>query len=128
MDNLKIGVIGTGYVGLITGVGFAKLGFKTMCLDIDQNKIDMINNAIPPIYENGLENLLDTLVNSKNPKFTATSNRELFLKNSNIIFICLPTPNHSDGSINMEYILNELKEIGSLTSNDDDYKIFIIKS
>ncbi len=62
MDKLRVGTVGTGYVGLVTGACFADLGFPTICLDVVKEKVDQINHAIPPIYENGLNALLQDVV------------------------------------------------------------------
>jgi len=123
----QIGFIGTGYVGLVTAACFAKLGQDVLCLEIDNDKIQSINNGISPIYETGLQDLLFEVVKKKR-KLYATNDRKLFFDKCDIFFICLPTPSNSDGSINLKFILDEIKEIAILLSKSDSYKTIIIKS
>jgi len=92
--RFTISVVGTGYVGLITGAGFAKLGHNVICVDIDQEKVDQINNKKPPIYEEGLKELLNELV-PKNLEATTDLNKAIL--NSQITFICVGTPSRKKG-------------------------------
>lgn len=124
---MKIGFIGGGYVGLVSAACFAKLGFDSIILENDQNKIEKIEQAISPIYESQLDALLEiSIIQNKN--LSVTSKRDLFFKSSDVIFICLPTPNKSNGEIDLSFIINELMAIGSLISKSDTYKTIIIKS
>ncbi len=123
----KIGVIGTGYVGLVSGACFADLGIKTTCLDVVEDKVNKINKGIPPIYEKGLDDLLNSVVVDRN-LLQATLDRKKTLDESDIIFICLPTPSDKDGSINLKYVKEEIKELAKLYKNMDSYKTFVIKS
>ena len=119
---MNIGVIGTGYVGLITACGFAKLGHNINCVDIDQKKVDMINNGITPIYEDGLEELLKRVV-GKNLKATTRLNDAV--KDSEIIFITVGTPSNKDGSIDISYVKTAFLEVlSSIRKN----QIIVIKS
>lgn len=123
----KIGIIGTGYVGLVSGACFADIGFEVTCLDVIPDKVEKINKAIPPIFENGLKNLLEKVV-LKEERLHATLNREETIKNSDLIFICLPTPSDEDGSINLRYIKSEAAEIGKELAKHSDYKVVVVKS
>jgi len=117
----KIGIIGTGYVGLTTGVAFASLGYKVICMDKDKEKINNLNRGIIPIYEPGLEDLLNTY--KANIEFTSDLSR--IIQKSEIIFICVGTPSREDGSIDMSYFREAVTEIAKLLN---DYKIIVNKS
>jgi len=117
----KIAVIGTGYVGLTTGVALAYLGHKVLCVDKDKSKIEKLKRGIVPIYEPGLEDVLKK--HKKNIKFT-TNLKEAVLK-SEVIFICVGTPSKKDGSIDMTYFKKAIKEIADSL---DSYKVIVNKS
>jgi len=117
---MKIGIIGLGYVGLITGVGFASLGNKVFGIDVDEKKIEKINKGESPIYEKDLESKLKE--NKEN--FTATTKIEE-LKDCEIIFICVGTPSKEDGSIDLKYIKQAAEDISKIL---DSYKIIVVKS
>ena len=117
---MKIGIIGLGYVGLITGVGFASLGNKVVGIDVDEKKIEKINKGESPIYEKDLESKLKE--NKEN--FTATTKIEE-LKDCEIIFICVGTPSKEDGSIDLKYIKQAAEDISKIL---DSYKIIVVKS
>lgn len=127
MSDLRVGIIGTGYVGLVSGACFADLGFKVSCLDIVPKKVEMINKAIPPIFENGLEELLHKVV-LEEKLLTATLNRREVLENSDLIFFSLATPSGEDGSIDLEIMKDECKAIGEELRTISDYKVFVVKS
>ena len=120
---MKITIIGTGYVGLVTGSCFAYMGNKVTCLDIDQNKIKILNSGDVPIYEPGLKKIISESVKNKYLNFS--SNVKESIQKSDIIFIAVGTPMKDDGSPNLEYIFNAAKDIGN---NINDYKIIITKS
>ncbi|HNT60797.1 MAG TPA: UDP-glucose 6-dehydrogenase, partial [Candidatus Bilamarchaeaceae archaeon] len=98
---MNICVIGTGYVGLITGCGFAKLGHDVVCVDIDRKKVEMINGGEPPIYEKGLEEALAEVVGKR---LRATTDLKTAVKNSEIIFITVGTPSAPDGSVGLSFV------------------------
>ncbi|MFA6531048.1 MAG: UDP-glucose/GDP-mannose dehydrogenase family protein [Candidatus Micrarchaeia archaeon] len=125
---MKICVIGTGYVGLITGCGFAKLGHDVACIDIDKSKVDMINKGIPPIYEAGLAALLSKVA-GKN--LNAATDLQSAVRNSEFVFITVGTPSGKDGSIDLSYVKAAFAEaLNAIGSGNDgrQSKIFVVKS
>src|SRR6187431_249642 len=122
---MKISVIGTGYVGLVTGTCFAETGNSVTCVDIDQEKIKKLQNGKITIYEPGLEQLFER--NTKQQRLTFTTSLEEGIKDARIIFLALPTPPGEDGSADLKYILGVAKDLGGLLKKED-YKIIIDKS
>jgi len=122
---MKIAVIGTGYVGLVTGTCFAETGNKVTCVDINTTIIDKLNNGQITIYEPGLEKLF--LRNQKEGRLTFTTSLEDGIKDAQIIFLALPTPPGEDGSADLKYILGVANNLGSLIRKDD-FKVIIDKS
>jgi UDPglucose 6-dehydrogenase len=121
---MNISVIGTGYVGLVTGVCFAKFGNKVICVDIDQDKIDKINKAIPPIYEEGLKELL---IENKG-LIEATNNIQSAINNSEITFICVGTPSKETGEIDLTYVEEVAKRIAEIIKEKDGWQLIVVKS
>ena len=117
---MKLGIIGLGYVGLITGVGFASLGNKVIGVDIDKEKVDKINKGRTPIYEQGLEEKLKEVKEN----FIATNNIK-DLKDTEIIFICVGTPSKEEGSIDLTYLNQSAEDILKIL---DNYKVIVVKS
>jgi len=113
---MKITIIGTGYVGLVTGTCFSEMGNNVYCVDIDGNKIKNLKKGIIPIYEPGLEELVIKNNSQGNLIFTT----EMFeaLNNSDICFIAVGTPMDEDGSADLKYVLDAAKEIGQKMSHD----------
>ena len=122
---MKIAVLGTGYVGLVTGTCFAETGNKVTCVDINTTIIDKLNNGQITIYEPGLEKLF--LRNQKEGRLTFTTSLEDGIKDAQIIFLALPTPPGEDGSADLKYILGVANNLGSLIRKDD-FKVIIDKS
>ena len=120
---MKICMIGTGYVGLVSGACFADLGNSVWCVDKDKNKIDNLNNGIIPIYEPGLEEIVNK--NFKSGRLKFTSNLEEAVKASQIIFICVGTPTSKNGSADLSYVYNASKEISKSIKT---FKIVVNKS
>jgi len=121
---MKLCMIGTGYVGLVTGTCFADIGNKVYCVDKDTNKIDKLNAGKSIIYEPGLDEVIKKNYNSKRLIFT--SNVSLAVKNSDIIFICVGTPNKSGSqAVDLSYVFRAIKDIAKSTNNK---KILITKS
>ena len=107
---MNITVIGTGYVGLVSGTCFAEMGNKVMCVDIDSDKIEKLNQGIIPIFEPGLEPMVLKNINNNNLYFTTELNKAL--QNSEIAFIAVGTPMGDDGSADLQYVLEVAKSIG----------------
>lgn len=117
--------VGAGYVGLCNGVGFASLGYKVILVDVDEEKVSMINSAMPPIYEDGLEKLLKSVVTNMHLK--ATNNLKYAIDNSDITFICVQTSSKLDGSIELEHIRKAAEDIGKCIKKKD-WHLVVIKS
>jgi UDPglucose 6-dehydrogenase len=111
MSN-KIIVIGTGYVGLVTGTCFAEMGNEVICVDIDSKKIENLKKGIIPIFEPGLEQLVLSNYQSKNLDFT--TNLSEFIDDAKIIFIAVGTPMGDDGSADLQYVIAVAEQIGQL--------------
>lgn len=120
---MKIAVIGTGYVGLVTGTCFAETGNEVTCVDIDQRKVDMLNNGQITIYEPGLEKIF--LRNLKEERLKFTSDLKTGIEGAQILFLALPTPPGEDGSADLKYVLGVAKSLGSLIS---EYVVVVDKS
>jgi UDPglucose 6-dehydrogenase len=122
---MKIAVIGTGYVGLVTGTCFAETGNDVMCVDIDKSKVDKLASGQITIYEPGLEKIF--LRNQKENRLHFTTSLTEGIKGAEVIFLALPTPPGEDGSADLKYILGVAKDLGALIEKDD-YKVIIDKS
>ena len=120
---MKISVIGTGYVGLVSGTCFAETGNQVICVDIDENKVNRLRNGEVPIYEPQLEVLFERNVRQERLKFTTSL--EEAISQSDIIFLALPTPPGEDGSADLSYVLGVAKELGKIIT---DYKVIVDKS
>lgn len=120
---MKIAVVGTGYVGLVTGTCLSETGNHVSCIDIDQKKIEKLKNGIVPIYEPGLEALFER--NTKQGRLTFTTNLKEGIKGAKVIFLALPTPPGEDGSADLKYILKVADDLGPLL---EEYTIIIDKS
>ncbi len=120
---MKISVIGTGYVGLVTGTCLAETGNEVVCVDIDKAKVEKLRNGEVPIYEPHLEVLFERNIKANRLKFTTSL--EEGLEHGEIIFLALPTPEDEDGSADLSYVLNVSEEIGNKIKN---YKVIVDKS
>ncbi len=120
---MNIAVVGTGYVGLVTGTCFAETGNHVVCVDIDANKVKRMQNGEIPIYEPGLDVLFDR--NTKQGRLVFTTNLAEGIKNAEVIFLALPTPPGEDGSADLKYILGVAKDLSEIIT---DYKVIIDKS
>ena len=109
---MNITIIGSGYVGLVSGTCFAEMGNRVNCVDIDPVKIEKLNKGIIPIFEPGLENLVLNNVKNNNLLFKADLSEAL--QNSEIAFIAVGTPMGSDGYADLQYVLAVAKSIGQL--------------
>src|SRR5882672_10683223 len=120
---MKIAVIGTGYVGLVTGTCFAETGNTVMCVDIDKEKIDNLNKGIMPIYERGLQTFFHR--NQREGRLFFTTNLAEGILDAKIIFLALPTPPGEDGSADLKYILKVSSDLGPLLT---EYVVIVDKS
>lgn len=120
---MKIAVVGTGYVGLVTGTCFAETGNNVTCVDIDEKKVEKLKNKIMPIYEPGLDILFDR--NIKQGRLNFTTNLAEGIKDAQIIFLALPTPPGADGSADLKYILKVADDLGPLL---DQFAVIVDKS
>lgn len=113
---MKITIIGTGYVGLVTGVCLADIGHSVTCLDIDNKKIEKLASGISPIYEPGLEELMKK--NSKNGRLSFSTNYDEGCKSAEVIYIAVGTPQKRDGTADLQYIESAAKSIAKHITND----------
>ena len=120
---MKIAVVGTGYVGLVTGTCFAETGNDVICIDIDAKKVKKLSNGEITIYEPGLNKLF--LRNLKEERLKFTTDLASGIKEAKIIFLALPTPPGDDGSADMSYVLGVADDLGKLIK---DYKVIVDKS
>lgn len=120
---MKIAVIGTGYVGLVTGTCFAETGNQVTCVDIDENKVAKLNKGEIPIYEPGLDVLFNRNIEEGRLKFTL--NLAEGIKDAQVIFLALPTPPGEDGSADLKYILKVADDLGPIL---ESYTVVIDKS
>lgn len=120
---MKIAVVGTGYVGLVTGTCFAETGNHVTCVDIDEKKVEKLRNKIMPIYEPGLEVLFERNILQGRLEFT--TNLAEGIKGAEVIFLALPTPPGEDGSADLSYILKVAEDLGPLL---EEYTVLIDKS
>ncbi|MGC8749266.1 UDP-glucose dehydrogenase family protein [Hydrotalea sp.] len=120
---MKIAVVGTGYVGLVSGTCFAETGNHVTCIDIDEKKVKKLASGTITIYEPGLEKIFIRNLNEKRLDFT--TNLAEGIKDAQIIFLALPTPPGEDGSADLKYVLGVARELGKLLT---DYKVIVDKS
>ena len=120
---MKIAVVGTGYVGLVTGTCFAETGNEVTCIDIDKTKVDKLSSGQITIYEPGLEKIF--LRNQKEGRLHFTTALAEGIKDAQIIFLALPTPPGEDGSADLKYILGVANDLGKIIT---EYKVIIDKS
>jgi UDPglucose 6-dehydrogenase len=119
----RIAVIGTGYVGLVTGTGLADFGNRVICVDVDKAKIDMLNNGQIPIYEPGLKELVDK--NFREGRLSFTTDIDRAIKESEVVFIGVGTPSKDNGEADLSYVETVIE---SIARNLDGYKVIVTKS
>ena len=119
----KITIIGTGYVGLVTGTGLADFGNRVICVDVDKAKIDMLNNGQIPIYEPGLKELVDK--NFREGRLSFTTDIDRAIKESEVVFIGVGTPSKDNGEADLSYVETVIE---SIARNLDGYKVIVTKS
>lgn len=120
---MKVAVVGTGYVGLVTGTCLAEVGVDVVCIDIDNKKIEGLRNGVMPIYEPGLEEMV--VKNFERGKIQFSTNLSEAIKGCDVAFIAVGTPPGEDGSADLKYVLGVASEIGK---NIDDYIVVVTKS
>ena len=120
---MKIAVVGTGYVGLVSGTCFAETGNTVTCVDIDKEKVKKLQEGVITIYEPGLEQLFER--NIKQNRLSFTTNLEEGIEDAKLIFLALPTPPGEDGSADLKYILNVSEDLGPLLK---EYVVVVDKS
>jgi UDPglucose 6-dehydrogenase len=123
---MRISIVGTGYVGLVTGTCFAELGNDVVMVDVIQDKVDKINRGIPPIYEEGLDRMLRD--NLGKGRLHATLDIDKAVKETDITFISVGTPSKKDGSIDMVYIKKASEAIGNALRGKRGYHTIVVKS
>ncbi len=120
---MNIAVVGTGYVGLVTGTCFAEMGNHVICVDIDKAKVESLKNGNVPIYEPHLDVIFER--NLKQGRLSFTTDLASAVKDTSVIFLALPTPPGEDGSADLSYVLGVAGQLGSIIS---DYKVIVNKS
>ena len=120
---MKVTIVGSGYVGLVTGACFSEVGIDVTCVDIDQKKIENLNNGIIPIYEPGLEEMITR--NMKKGRLSFTTNIAEALEDSEVLFISVGTPPDEDGSADLKYVLAVARDCGK---HMKDYMLIVTKS
>jgi UDPglucose 6-dehydrogenase len=126
MTKKRISVVGTGYVGLSTAVGFAKKGYNVTTSSHNQEKVTMVNGGIAPFYEPGLSEALKQAVDKGDLK--AVLGREQSILDTDVTFLAVGTPSRSDGSIELKYIESAAHEIGKALGKKDSYHLIVVKS
>ncbi|MHC1690835.1 MAG: UDP-glucose/GDP-mannose dehydrogenase family protein [Bacteroidales bacterium] len=120
---MNIAIVGTGYVGLVTGACFAEMGINVICIDIDKRKIDLLNKGEMPIYEPGIQELV--VKNVKEGRLSFSTNLKDNLDKVSIVFSAVGTPPDEDGSADLKYVLDVARTVGQ---NMNDYVLLVTKS
>ena len=120
---MKIAIVGTGYVGLVSGTCFAEMGVDVTCVDVDALKIGNLNNGIIPIYEPGLEDMVLRNIKAERLHFTTALNE--ILNDVQVVFSAVGTPPDADGSADLKYVLEVARTIGQ---NMQQYVLLVTKS
>ena len=120
---MKIAIVGTGYVGLVSGACFAELGADVTCVDVDQEKINSLNNGVIPIYEPGLSDIVQR--NMKANRLHFITDLTACVNDVEIVFCAVGTPPDEDGSADLKYVLEVAKTVGMHANN---YLVFVTKS
>jgi len=125
---LNIAVVGTGYVGLVTGTCFAETGNNVACVDVDEKKVDKLKNGIIPIFEPGLDLIFERNIKKKRLAFTTDLHEAV--RKSEVVCLCLPTPQGGDGKADLSYILKVADDLGKFFKEEPNigYKILVDKS
>jgi UDPglucose 6-dehydrogenase len=121
---MRVLIVGTGYVGLVTGLCFCEMGYEVVCVDNDHAKIDRINKGELPFFERGLQRLLDA---HRDNSFSVSTDLERNLSKSDVVFVTVGTP-YKNNSIDLSYVKNVMTEIGSFIRSASKYHAIVIKS
>ena len=122
-DMNQIAVIGTGYVGLVSGACLSEFGLKVVCMDVDESKINCLRQGIIPIYEPGLEEIV--VRNQKSGRLSFTADIGEAVEHATVVFIAVGTPPQEDGSADLQYVLAAARSIAQCMNG---YKIIVDKS
>ena len=120
---MNIAVVGTGYVGLVSGTCFAEMGVNVTCVDVDKKKIENLQNGIMPIYEPGLDEMVTR--NHREGRLQFTTDLKSVLDDVEVVFSAVGTPPDEDGSADLKYVLEVARTVGRYMSN---YKVLVTKS
>lgn len=123
LKPMKIAIVGTGYVGLVTGACFAEMGLNVVCVDIDKSKIEKLKNGVMPIFEPGIQELVNK--NADEGRLSFTTNLIDILDDVSVIFSAVGTPPDEDGSADLKYVLDVARNVGKHMNN---YKLLVTKS
>lgn len=121
---MKISIVGCGYVGCVTGICFADMGYEVTLVDVDPRKVDSINEGRSPIYESGLEGL----IRKDRERIRATMDLGAAVRDTDITFVAVGTPSNADGTIDLTYVFRVCEEVGDILREKEGFHIVIIKS
>ena len=122
---MRVAIVGTGYVGLVTAVGLAELGHTVVCIDVDERKVDALSRGEPPIFERGLEPLLRRHLGTR---LRATTDLFGAVQASEMTFICVGTPSRPDGSIDLSFVQQAAEQVGAALANVTGFHAVVVKS
>ena len=123
---MRVSIIGAGYIGLTTAVGLASQGHNVKCIEIDKNRVNLLNQGISPLHEIGLGEMLSNCVFAAGNFKAMTEYAEI--NDTDLTFICVGTPSNPDGSINLSYIEDAVKEIGNMLRKKKEYHVVVSRS
>ncbi|HQJ47341.1 MAG TPA: NAD(P)-binding domain-containing protein, partial [Ignavibacteriaceae bacterium] len=121
---MNLAIIGTGYVGLVSGTGFAETGNNVVCVDIDEKKVETMKEGQIPIYEPGLEVLF--LRNIVKKRLSFTTNLVEAVRKSEVIFLCLPTPQGGNGAADLKFVLKVAEDLGQIFKQEPELGFKVI--
>ena len=121
---MNITIVGTGYVGLVTGTCFANAGNSVICLDVDSKKIETLKKGKSPFYEPGLSGLMTKTLESGN--LTFSDDTSTAYENADVIFICVGTPTGEDGRCNLSFVMGVADDIASAIGNEEDREVVVV--
>jgi len=122
---MKIGVLGAGYVGLVTGTGFAQFGHEVTLVDTELTKIEMMNRMQSPVFEAGIDVMLRDLIGSR---LEATCDLMAMVQRSSIIFLCVGTHSHTNDATDLTDLKKALADVGAALAERKDYPVIVVKS